>query len=83
MKSCERASELTSASYDRRLTPTEFIGLWIHRALCEPCRIYRRQMLKLREHAGKLGDTPPPDAALDTAAKDRIRERLRAGKPTE
>ena len=83
MRSCERASELTSASYDRRLSAAEFVGLWIHRALCGPCRAYRHQMLRLRTRVRELGDTPAPGATLDTSAKDRIRERLAARKPTE
>jgi len=78
MRSCERASEITSASLDRRLTPTEFIGLWIHRAVCGPCRVYRRQMLMLRERVRNLENEPAGDARLETSAKDRIRERLRA-----
>lgn len=83
MRSCERASELTSASYDRRLSAAEFISLWVHRALCGPCRAYRRQMLRLRARARELGDTPAPGPTLDTRAKDRIRERLAAQKPEE
>lgn len=83
MNSCERAAELTSASYDRKLKPLEFLGLWIHRALCPPCRAYRRQMHRLREHIHDLGDTQPRGAALDDSAKDRIRARLAARKSPE
>ena len=83
MNSCERASELTSASYDRKLSPQEFLGLWIHRALCPPCRAYLRQMNKLRERIHELGDAPPRGAGLDDSAKDRIRERLAARKSPE
>ena len=83
MRSCERAAELTSVSYDRRLSPAEYIGLWLHRALCGPCRAYRRQMLRLRARARELGDTPVPGTTLDRRAKDRIRERLAARKPAE
>ena len=83
MNSCERASELTSASDDRKLSASEFLGLWIHRALCPPCRAYRRQMIKLRERTRELGEAPPRGVALDETAKDRIRERLAARKPPE
>ncbi len=81
MYSCERASELTSMSYDRRLRATEFIGLWIHRALCAPCRAYRRQMNTLRERVNELADAPPREHTLDDSAKERIRARLAARKP--
>jgi hypothetical protein len=83
VKSCERAAELTSASYDRKLRPAEIFGLWVHRALCPPCRAYRRQMNKLREHIHELGDAPPREHALDESAKQRIRERLAARKSPE
>ncbi|MGR9090100.1 MAG: hypothetical protein ACU85U_05920 [Gammaproteobacteria bacterium] len=83
MRSCERASELTSASFDRKLTAMEFVGLWVHRALCAPCRAYRQQLLRLRKRARELDNTPAPDITLDAGAKDRIRERLAARKPTE
>lgn len=83
MYSCNRVSELTATAYDRKLSATETFGLWIHRALCPPCRAYRRQMNKLRERVHELGDTTPRELTLDAGAKERIRERLAARKQPE
>lgn len=83
MYSCERVSELTSTAHDRKLRAPEIFGLWIHRALCPPCRAYLRQMNKLRERIHELGDAPPREATLDASAKERIRERLAARKSPE
>lgn len=81
MYSCERVSELTSTAHDRKLSAAETFGLWIHRALCPPCRAYLRQLNRLREHVRTLGDTKSSGATLDASAKERIRERLAARKP--
>ncbi len=76
MRSCEQASTVASAAFDRRLSVSEFIGLWIHRALCGPCRIYRKQLLAMRRRARVLTEESPTTAPMDDAAKDRIRARL-------
>ena len=76
MVNCDKASTLTSASLDRRLTFREIIGLWVHRAVCGPCRAYRKQLLLMRRRARALGETPSAAAPMDDAAKDRIRARL-------
>ena len=76
MRSCEQASTVASAAFDRRLTVSEFIGLWIHRALCAPCRIYRKQLIAMRQRASTLAEEAPTDAPMDGSAKDRIRARL-------
>jgi hypothetical protein len=78
MVNCDKASTLTSASLDRRLTLREFVGLWVHRAVCGPCRAYRKQLLLMRRRARRLGGAPVAAAPMDDAAKDRIRARLRA-----
>ena len=84
MRSCEKAATLLSEQIDRRLTPGEWIGLAIHRALCGPCRTYRRQLLTLRERASALRDAPPADATMQDDVKSRIRDRLRnAAKPED
>ena len=79
MVSCEKASNVASAAFDRRLTVAEFVGLWVHRALCGPCRIYRKQLLAIRERARVLGEETPDTTPLDDAVKDRIRARLQEG----
>ena len=73
---CREASLLTSAEPDRPLTLRELIGLHIHRLLCAPCRLYRRQLELLRRQAAKL-PVASPDHRLDATARERIRARLR------
>ena len=79
MVSCEKASNVASAAFDRRLSVSEFVGLWIHRALCGPCRIYRKQLLAMRKRARALGEQTHDAAPMDDAVKDRIRARLQDG----
>lgn len=84
MRSCEKASRLASIAHDRRLTPREFVGLWIHRAICGPCRIYRKQLHTLRNAARDLNHAQT--VAMDDPARERIRARLRetaANEPPE
>lgn len=77
MMNCEKASTLASAAFDRKLSLVEFLGVWAHRIICAPCRAYRKQLLTLRRHLVRLGDDAAPAAPMDSAAKDRIRARLR------
>jgi len=48
----------------------------VHRLMCGPCRVYRRQLELLRCHAAKLAASSP-DIRLDGDARDRIRAQLR------
>ena len=77
MMNCEQASTLASAAFDRKLSVAERIGVWAHWLMCAPCRAYRKQLLTIRRHMGRLGDDASPAASMDSAAKDRIRARLR------
>jgi hypothetical protein len=47
--SCKKVSELLSQAQDRRLTVGEKCGLYLHLALCEGCRRFRRQLEFIRE----------------------------------
>lgn len=76
MLSCEKASTVASTALDRRLTVAEFIGLWLHRAICGPCRIYRKQLLVMRARARQLAQQTTFTEPMDNDAKDRIRARL-------
>lgn len=46
--SCKETSALLSQAQDRRLSPGERAGLYLHLIACEGCRNFRRQMLFLR-----------------------------------
>jgi|ETNmetMinimDraft_35_1059890.scaffolds.fasta_scaffold221887_1 Holliday junction resolvasome RuvABC endonuclease subunit len=77
MLNCEKASTMASAALDRKLTVAEFIGLWIHHAVCGPCRAYRKQLHAMRRYAQRLREERTAGPRIDSAAKDRIRARLR------
>ena len=58
---CSEASTLTSASYDRKLTAGEIVRLAIHRLICGPCRLYKKQLETMRRCATRLaGNDEPP-----------------------
>ncbi len=77
MMNCEKASTLASAAFDRKLSLAERIGVWAHWLMCAPCRAYRKQLLTIRRHMGRLGDEASTAAPMDDSAKARIRKRLR------
>lgn len=78
---CREATQLTSAEFDRPLTLRERLRLNVHRLVCGPCRLYRRQLALLRRQASRLTASSPdvrlPDVRLDERARDRIRAHLR------
>jgi predicted anti-sigma-YlaC factor YlaD len=78
MNSCEKAATLTSIALDRKLTLGESVGWIIHRALCGPCRMYLKQMQTLRRGTRALAEPAAEEPPLETAARERIREQLRA-----
>ena len=76
---CREASLLATLAYERPLSLRERLRLGIHRLFCAPCRLYKRQLVLLRARLGRLGpQVGDDDARLDTSARERIRERLRA-----
>ena len=77
MFKCQEASQLTSAEFDRTLSFSERLRLGLHRLICGPCRLYRRQMALLRAQVERLAKTHTT-TTLDDAARARIRARLRA-----
>ena len=83
MLSCEKASTVASTALDRRLTVAEFIGLWVHRAICGPCRIYRKQLLVMRSRAQRLAQQTTSTEPMDDDAKDRIPAKLQQANQQE
>jgi predicted anti-sigma-YlaC factor YlaD len=81
MLDCRQATELAQAGLDRPLSAWARCKLALHRLVCEPCRIYKRQVVQLRRLTAGLRDTAEPSPQLDSAARERIRARLRDGSP--
>lgn len=80
MVNCREASRLASIAFDRALSPGERIRLGIHRALCAPCRVYKRQLQVMREVALRLRDSPlsTDGAKLPEDSRARLRAGLQA-----
>ncbi len=77
MISCKIAAELSSARLERRLTPKEFLKLWIHLAMCKTCLYYHKQIKALQKlfvcYTQAVIDSPPPkNASLPPQARKRI-----------
>ncbi|MGR8920518.1 MAG: zf-HC2 domain-containing protein [Gammaproteobacteria bacterium] len=83
MINCERVAALTREGRDRPLGRWLTLKLTIHRFICGPCRFYKRQLDTLGRAAAALGEDAGAQVAMDDAARDRIRERLRAAQRTE
>ncbi|MCB1749302.1 MAG: hypothetical protein H6977_06950 [Gammaproteobacteria bacterium] len=81
MIDCNEATRLNASAPERPLTLGERISLTLHLALCPPCRYFRRQMAALRAAArGLEADAVPKPPVLEDAARERLRERLRAAR---
>ena len=81
--SCKEAVRLQSIALDRALTPAERFGLRFHLLFCKWCRAYGKQIKFLssaaKEHASD-DDQPPPQPALSSEARERIKRSLQSGK---
>ena len=77
---CKQASRLQSESLDRKLPILQRIGLQLHLMLCKWCRRYGKQIRFLRQAAHQHSDDleEPTDQRLPDAARERIKQRLRA-----
>jgi len=82
MLDCRQATELAQRVLDQPLTRWARVRLGLHRLVCAPCRIYKHQLAQLRRLTTQLRDTVDESQGLDSAARERIRARLRdAGRP--
>ena len=78
---CREALRLQSEALDHPLPPARRSGLWLHLILCKWCRFYGQQIRWLRRAAQEHPDQlAPPAAHLSPAARERIRQKLRANK---
>ncbi len=77
MRSCREVSLLLSESLDRKLSFSERIGLWIHLSMCKFCRGLSRDLLRLREAAGRFADeTESSGTTLSLEARQRMQQVL-------
>ena len=87
MRSCKTVSELTALNKVRPLSMMEKVSIFIHRAICAPCRAYKKQMDRLQGELAQISDQDAPgDSDLGNEARRRILENIRANtqeKPTD
>lgn len=78
---CRQSSRLQSDALEQKLPLAKRIGLKLHLLFCVWCRRYGRQIRCLHhaahEHSDQLADTTPQK--LSSAARDRIKQKLKAG----
>ena len=78
---CDQASHLASESMDRPLQWHERVGMKIHRALCQSCRQFAKQLATVRSAFQHLSHDPQ-DASktepvqLSDEVKARIKSKL-------
>ena len=74
---CEGSAELTSDSFDRKLTWAEKIAVQIHCLLCAKSRKLKHQMTSLNNRLDDLMENKmKPALALSDEARQRIADRL-------
>ena len=73
MRSCKTVSELTALNKVRPLSVTEKISIFIHRAICAPCRAYKKQMERLQKELANVSDE---DAYTRENFDDERRQRI-------
>ena len=75
---CEQSAQLTSDSFDRKLTWAEHVAVFMHRFICRKSRRLNRQMVILNRQLKALADDHwSMKATLSDNAKHRIRNRLK------
>ena len=76
---CREATALTSTALERKLSTREILWLAVHRLICGPCRVYKKQMETMRRCAARIAATDDlPRETLPQGARERIRARLQA-----
>ena len=79
MRSCKTASELTTLDQVRPLSLTEKISLLVHRAICAPCRAYKKPMDRLRGELSEISEQESARGAdLGSDARRRILDNIQA-----
>ena len=79
--SCEHVTSTVSDGLDRRLSAVERASVVLHSLVCPGCRVFRRQLVALREVFRRLrsrGEARDklPDAFLPAVARERIQKVL-------
>ena len=75
---CQRASQLTSESFERKLLRHEHVALNFHRLVCWSCRQYEKQLGFIRAAMQHLeqdhGHTAATTQTLEPAVKERLKQ---------
>lgn len=80
MMTCEETAQLISEGLDRTLSLRERLTLRLHLFGCDLCTRYARQLKFLQRTCADADDEQSTEAAaLDDAARQRIRTRLQQG----
>jgi hypothetical protein len=76
---CKRATQLISASLERKLPLRQRIRLWLHLFVCQACLHFQRQLMLLKRAIRlclRQIEDKEPSAHLSAEARERIRRAL-------
>ena len=75
---CEGATALVEKQYDKKLTFSERIGLWIHMAYCGFCKLFYKQSKILDDSAKAYADRVSSEQKTYKLSPDRKAELTKA-----
>ncbi len=79
MLSCKEVTRLVSESFERKLSCSERINLWLHVGMCGTCRKFRSFQIALHRTIRNQAFQPIDcDAESDVELSDSARERIGA-----
>ena len=64
---------------DSHLGVMQKLSLGVHRLMCAPCRLFRKQLMKVDQQVGEFltEGASPEDDQLSDDARERIKQKLR------
>ncbi len=74
---CQQLTRLVGDYVEGRMSTLEQLRFQFHLGLCEPCRVYLRQLEQTRQSLGHLPEEQPP-----AQVRDELLHRFRAWKAT-
>ena len=75
---CQRVSQLTSDSFERKLSFLEKLHLYVHIAMCGLCRNYRRNLQYMHDVFAHIRNgAHPKNTCLPEESKARILSALK------
>lgn len=77
MLSCRKATELMEKKTHTELGPIENIQLFMHKQMCDGCRLYEKQS-QIIDHLLRKKSTPPdaPDKAIQKTLSEEVKYRI-------